>query len=67
MRRVAGIVIQSRLIGSSAFSIVKPPWGSGDVIFCSVVELDVSFVISGVVVFCLICIVNILLLSENSS
>jgi len=36
-------------------------------VFCSVVKGAVSLVIFGVVAFCLISIVNILLLSENSS
>lgn len=67
IRRVAGIVIQSRVFGSSSGGSSELGNIVNCVVFSCSVELDVSFIISEIVVFCLICMVNILLLSENSS
>lgn len=52
IRRVAGIVIQSRVDDSSGGSFSGLGSIGGIVVFCSVVELEVSFIISGIVVFC---------------
>ena len=67
MRRVAGIVIQSRVFGFSSGGSSELGNIVNCVVFSCSVKLDVSFIISGAVVFCLICKVNISLLSENSS